>query len=143
MPVLTLTIAKILFLIVLYLFLFWSFRSVGRTVRDTHQERGGAAPGLAKPPHFKIVEPKAHSGTLIPIENGMLIGRDESCTIQLQDQYVSSIHTKVFARGDDFFVEDGGSTNGTIVNRKRITEPTRIRRGDTVQIGRTVMEVTK
>lgn len=143
MPVITLTIAKILFLVVLYLFLFWSFRTVGRTIRDTTQEKGGAEPGLARVPQFEIIEPREHRGMTIPLSHGMAIGRDPSCALQLQDQYVSGVHSKVFARGDDFFIEDAGSTNGTIVNRKKITAATRIRRGDTVQIGRTVMEVTK
>lgn len=143
MPVITLTILKIIFLVLLYLFLFWSFRSVGRTIRDTHQEGGGAATALAKIPHFEIVAPESHRGTTVPISDGMAIGRDDNTALQLQDQYVSGTHAKVFARGGDFFIEDAGSTNGTLVNRKVIDGPTRIRRGDTVQIGRTVMEVSR
>ncbi len=142
MPVITLTIAKVAFLIVLYLFLFWSFKTVVRTIRDTTQ-RSGRAEGIGRKIHFEVVEPREHRGTKVPLVDGMRIGRDADCALVLDDQYVSGHHTAIRVRGDDFFVEDLGSTNGTIVNRRKISQPTRIRRGDTVQIGRTVMEVAR
>jgi pSer/pThr/pTyr-binding forkhead associated (FHA) protein len=40
-------------------------------------------------------------------------------------------------------VEDLGSTNGTYVNSKRLTSPVSLRRGDRVQVGRTVLELTR
>ncbi len=143
MPVFTLVLAKIIFLVFFYIFIFWCFRTVGRTLRDTAQAKGGAEPKLRKVPQLEVVEPKEHKGAKIPLSDQMTIGRDESCVLQLDDNYVSALHSKIIARGDDFFISDAGSTNGTMVNRKKISEATRIRRGDTVQIGRTVMEVKR
>jgi pSer/pThr/pTyr-binding forkhead associated (FHA) protein len=40
-------------------------------------------------------------------------------------------------------VEDLGSTNGTYLNRRRITSPTELQRGDRVKIGKTVLEMRK
>ena len=48
---------------------------------------------------------------------------------------------RVFADGDGYKVEDLGSTNGTYVNGRRISVPTPAGRGDTVQIGKTILEV--
>jgi pSer/pThr/pTyr-binding forkhead associated (FHA) protein len=46
-------------------------------------------------------------------------------------------------RGSDPYVEDLGSTNGTLLNGESVVEPTRLRPGDRVQFGQTVMELVK
>lgn len=144
MPPLVLTLAKLGFLAVLYVFLAWALRLAVREIRDTTEPTGAAPERVTtRPPELEVIEPREHKGTRIPLAHDMTIGRGENCNLQLDDGYVSTVHAVVAARGDDFFVTDNGSTNGTYVNRRRITEPTLIRRGDTVQIGRTVMEVTK
>ena len=66
-----------------------------------------------------------------------------SCQIPLDDSYVSQLHARVFRRDGDLLVEDLGSTNGTYLNRKKVDGTVPIRRGDRLQIGRTVLEVTK
>jgi pSer/pThr/pTyr-binding forkhead associated (FHA) protein len=40
-------------------------------------------------------------------------------------------------------VEDLGSTNGTYLNRRRITAPVELQRGDRVKVGKTVLEMRK
>jgi pSer/pThr/pTyr-binding forkhead associated (FHA) protein len=59
-----------------------------------------------------------------------------------EDNYVSQLHARVFRRDGQFYVEDLGSTNGTYVNRKKVTAPIVIRKGDRLQIGKTVLELT-
>ena len=59
------------------------------------------------------------------------------------DGFVSTVHARVFRRGDEVFVEDLGSRNGTFLNGDRVATPTRLRRGDRVQFGQTVAEVTR
>ena len=45
-----------------------------------------------------------------------VIGRDSSCDIVIPDAFVSSRHARVYASGEDYFVEDLGSVNGTLIN---------------------------
>ena len=45
----------------------------------------------------------------------LLIGRGSDAAIKLDDDYVSTRHARVAASGDEWFVEDLGSTNGTYV----------------------------
>lgn len=144
MPVAVLTIAKVAFLIVLFVFVAWSLRVITRELRES-TEGAGAAPDLtlARPSELVVVEPAQHRGTRIPLVHGMTIGRSDDANLQLDDGYVSGVHALISARGDDFFVSDEGSSNGTYVNRRRIGQPTLLRRGDTLQIGRTVLEVVK
>ena len=59
------------------------------------------------------------------------------------DVYSSTLHARLYRRGEQLWVEDLGSTNGTYVNSERITKATRLARGDLLQVGATVFEVTR
>jgi pSer/pThr/pTyr-binding forkhead associated (FHA) protein len=72
-----------------------------------------------------------------------VIGRADKCHLVIEDTYVSQLHARIFSRGDSFMVEDLGSTNGTYLNRRRITAPMELQRGDKVKIGKTVLEMRK
>ena len=72
------------------------------------------------------------------------VGRAPGCGVVLEDDtFVSQVHARLFRRGRETYVEDLGSTNGTLVNGERIAEVTRLRRGDQVQFGNTLAEITK
>ena len=73
----------------------------------------------------------------------ILIGRGPDAAIRLDDDYVSTRHARIAASGDQWFVEDLGSTNGTFVGSVRITQPTTINVGTQVRIGKTVLELRK
>jgi len=74
----------------------------------------------------------------------LTVGRGGGCGIVLpDDHFVSTVHARVFRRGDDVFVEDLGSRNGTFVNGAPVASPIRLRRGDRVQFGETVAEVVR
>ena len=73
----------------------------------------------------------------------ILIGRGADAAIRLDDDYVSTRHARIAASGDQWFVEDLGSTNGTYVGTARITQPTTITMGTQVRIGKTVLELRK
>ena len=63
--------------------------------------------------------------------------------IKLDDDYVSTRHARIAASGDQWFVEDLGSTNGTYIGTVRITQPTTITLGTQVRIGKTILELRK
>jgi cell division protein FtsW len=69
----------------------------------------------------------------------MVIGRDSGCDIVLPDAFVSSRHARIYASGDDYFVEDLGSVNGTLINDRSVTLPERLLPGERLQIGRTTL----
>jgi ABC-type multidrug transport system ATPase subunit len=64
----------------------------------------------------------------------LLIGRGKNCTIMLDAQQVSRLHSRIEKAGDDYIVLDLGSTNGTFVNGKR-TERKVLRNKDIIQVG--------
>ena len=73
----------------------------------------------------------------------LLIGRGSDAAIRLDDDYVSTRHARIAASGDQWFVEDLGSTNGTYIGTVRITQPTTITLGTQVRIGKTILELRK
>lgn len=68
-------------------------------------------------------------------------GRGEEVDILLDDEDVSREHAKFFSGLGGLIVSDQGSTNGTFVNKIRITEPTHLIPGDTVTLGKTEFSV--
>lgn len=93
---------------------------------------------------LKVVEPPDRKGQVFDVTDETKIGRASSCDIALaDDSYVSQLHARLYRREGTLFIEDLGSTNGTFLNRKKLSGPVSLRRGDRIQIGRTVMEVSK
>lgn len=68
-------------------------------------------------------------------QGDMKIGRKPECNILIDNLAVSGEHANIFTVGDDSFIQDLGSTNGTFVNNKKITKH-HLRDGDVVMIGK-------
>ncbi len=93
---------------------------------------------------LKIIEPAARKGLNFPLDGEITLGRAPGCAVLLQDDnFASSVHARVYQLGGEFWIEDLGSRNGTFVNGARLEEPIRLRRGDSVRVGSTVLEVTR
>ena len=112
----------------------------------SRQPTATASPGPAAtgPARLKVVEPADRKGESFDVADEVKIGRAATNHISLaDDSYVSQLHARLFRRDGSLFIEDLGSTNGTFLNRKKLTGAVSLRRGDRIQIGRTVLEVTK
>ncbi len=95
------------------------------------------------PTHLIVVEGD-NPGTRAELADApLLIGRGSDAAIKLDDDYVSTRHARIVASGDEWFVEDLGSTNGTYVGPVRITGPTTIAPGIQVRVGKTILELRK
>jgi pSer/pThr/pTyr-binding forkhead associated (FHA) protein len=95
------------------------------------------------PTHVLVVD-GANKGERADLaEAPILIGRGADAAIRLDDDYVSTRHARIAASGDQWFVEDLGSTNGTYIGSARITQPTTLTLGTQVRIGKTLLELRK
>ena len=84
----------------------------------------------------------ALAGTRITLDaRPILIGRADDSTLVLDDDYASTRHARISQQGDEWYVEDLGSTNGTYLDRAKVTGPTRVPLGVPVRIGKTVIEL--
>lgn len=68
-------------------------------------------------------------------EQALVIGRAETCQIQVQDPGVSREHAEVLLRNSTVWVQDRGSRNGVFVNGKRIARPKTMGVGDKLVVG--------
>ena len=159
MSELTLFLIRVAYLAILWIFVL-SAISVIRSdmfgARVPEAARGAAtrsrkAPTAAKAPpkrrgsptHVLVTE-GANTGERADLDNApILIGRGNDAAIRLDDDYVSTRHARIAASGDQWFVEDLGSTNGTYIGSVRITQPTTLTLGTQVRIGKTILELRK
>ena len=87
-----------------------------------------------------VIKEGPKAGGKLDIEGEMVIGR-ESDSIELDDEQLSRRHAVLRALEDGLEVEDLGSLNGTFVNGRRIEEPTRLRDGDLIKVGQSVLAI--
>ena len=71
----------------------------------------------------------------------VLIGRADDSTLVLTDDYASTRHARLSQRGSEWYVEDLGSTNGTYLDRAKVTTAVRVPIGTPVRIGKTAIEL--
>lgn len=82
------------------------------------------------------------AGTSIPLgSTPVTIGRAPDSTIVLDDAAISKNHAVITPHGEDWIIEDLGSTNGTRINKERIAEPTVLKRKVPITVGQTVLEL--
>lgn len=114
----------------------------GRGKRDK-TPKGPPKQRRGSPTHVLVTE-GANTGERADLAQApILIGRGPDAAIRLDDDYVSTRHARIAASGDQWFVEDLGSTNGTYVGQLRINQPTTLTLGTQVRIGKTVLELRK
>ncbi|PJA40051.1 MAG: hypothetical protein CO182_08405, partial [Lysobacterales bacterium CG_4_9_14_3_um_filter_62_6] len=69
-------------------------------------------------------------GSLTPIGDGIAIGRSGDCELCIDQSVVSRLHARISRRGQQLWIEDPGSTNGTFVNDLRVSVAVPIKAGD-------------
>jgi pSer/pThr/pTyr-binding forkhead associated (FHA) protein len=168
MTALTLTLIRLGFLAVLWLFVIAAVgvvrtdllgNSSGSTSsrRQARKQRQRQArprpPQPARPqrprtqrsaPQQLLVTAGALAGTSLGLADQQItIGRANDATLVLNDDYASTRHARLFPQDGQWIVEDLGSTNGTYLDRQKVTQPTPVPVGVPIRIGKTVMELRK
>lgn len=94
-------------------------------------------------PRRLVVTEGSLRGTVVELGGASVtIGRAEGVTLVLADDYASNRHAKLSPDGaGGWLVEDLGSTNGTFLDRTKVTEPTPVAPGVPIRIGRSVLEL--
>lgn len=136
MPDFLLTLLRLIFLSLVYLFVWQVARSMSthigvRPVRS-HRRKGT---------RVVVVRSDSNPGLHFVVEDSIVIGRSDEADVLISDPYASDFHLRMTAKDGRIVLSDLGSTNGTYVNGRRVTAPTDLGRGDAVQVGKTVMEI--
>jgi pSer/pThr/pTyr-binding forkhead associated (FHA) protein len=175
MSELTLTVMRLGFLAVLWLFVIVAVQVIRSDLFGTRVTQRGSRRGddRSRPPQQRQQQaPAAAQAQRQPAQNGrqrrgaptklvvaegslagttvalqgqtITLGRAHDSTIVLDDDYASSRHARIYPdRDGQWIVEDLGSTNGTYLDRNRLTTPTPVPLGAPIRIGKTVIELRK
>ena len=129
-----LLIGRLLFVALLYLFLFAIMRTgIGLVSGQRKKERTW---------NLSVERgPKELRGVSIAVRGPVIVGRSPSADIVIGASYVSARHARFSLMGQNLFVEDLGSTNGTTVNDQSITSPVSLNDGDIVTVGDVAIRV--
>jgi len=107
-----------------------------RSARPPRQGRGS--------PRVLVVTAGALKGTSLDLSQQQItLGRANDATLVLNDDYASSRHARIFPQDGQWIVEDLGSTNGTYLDRQKVTRPTPVPLGVPIRIGKTVLELRR
>jgi hypothetical protein len=160
MNALTLTLIRVAFLAVLWLFVIAAIGVVrtdllGTVATKMRRGRNQPAPVQqprpprpARPgrgtPRFLVVTEGGLSGVSIDLTDQQItMGRANDATLVLNDDYASTYHARIFPQDGQWLVEDLGSTNGTYLDRQKVARPTPVPVGVPIRIGKTVLELRR
>src|SRR3954454_6731532 len=88
-------------------------------------------------PRKLVVTGGTLQGTTVPLtDEPITIGRADDSTLVLTDDYVSTRHARLVPRGEQWVVEDLGSTNGTCLGQQRVTYALPVRFGAHIRAGK-------
>jgi pSer/pThr/pTyr-binding forkhead associated (FHA) protein len=153
MPAIVLQLTRVGFLLLLWLFIFAAIRAVRADMRQLayiepskrsrrQQQQPASAAVQAGPPRQLVVIAGHLAGTRIQLTAvPVLIGRADDSTLILDDDYASTRHARLTLQGNSYWLEDLGSTNGTYLDRTRVTSPVPVPPHAPIRIGRTVFEL--
>jgi hypothetical protein len=133
-----LIVLRIALMVALYTFLGWAFWCL---LRDVNNQAARTAKGQIPWLHLEwLIQDVDQTARFIkPI---VLIGRDPTCDVRLDEPTVSLIHSRLTFHHQQWWLEDTGSTNGTTLNEQPITAPTVLTNGDQVGCGNIVLMVS-
>lgn len=122
---------RLAFLAALYLFLVFVVRALLRDVRASSRDPAGALGRLVV-----VASPSLPAaGSVFPLDAVTTLGRDLGSSVVLDDPFASARHAVLTFRGRGWYVEDLGSTNGTLVNGVPVGGALPLGFGDEIQIG--------
>jgi len=158
MSELAILLVRLGLLALIWLFVFAALRvirldvygpRVPKATRAATMPERKAAPPKPKPakgklPRHLVITAGSLQGQTIELTDApVTIGRAPESTLVLTDDYASSHHARLVPRDGQWHVEDLGSTNGTYLDKTKVTRPTPVPAGAKVRIGKTVLELRR
>lgn len=164
MSELTLFVFRIAFLVLMWVFVFFVVYAVRSDLFGQRAKRLTAVPRATSPDAsvfltqaHGVASPRAATssqtlalvitagtkqGERIPLgTDAITIGRASDSTLVIRDEYTSTRHAVLELRRGTWQISDLGSTNGTLVNGERISEPTDVIAGIPITVGQTVFDI--
>lgn len=129
-----LLIGRLLLIALLYLFLFAIMKTGIGLVKGQRRKEKNWTVSVER-------GPKELRGVSIVVHGPVIVGRNPGADIVIGAGYVSGRHARFTLMGQNLFVEDLGSTNGTFVNGQPVVEPVALESSDVVTVGDVAIRV--
>lgn len=131
-------ILRIVMITILYAFITWVFVSIWKSLKIMNKS------------HDMLLVPEITFSCQLP--DGILersfqmspisMGRDPNSDLVLDHPTVSANHSQIFFKGNQWWVQDNQSTNGTKVNQVKVVEPMVLTSGDEIHCGQISITVS-
>src|SRR5260221_6230264 len=118
----------------IFVMMWRDYRAISEEIATRTRRRG----------HLLVVHAESDSlkpGTAFPLLPLTSLGRSSTNTIALEDTFASAEHALVTLRSGQWWLEDRGSSNGTLLNGYRVEEPIVLGAGGVVNVGQVVLKL--
>ena len=157
MTELAITLLRLSYLALLWIFVIGALVVLRRDIFGTRVTRRAGGSGRSRKPPARsgqrpargtptrlVVTEGPLTGTTLPLgPSAVVVGRSPAATLVLDDDYSSGRHARFFPQDGGWWVEDLGSTNGTFVDDRRLSQPVQLAVGTPVRVGQTVIELQR
>lgn len=128
---------RIFLALILYGFLGWALFTLWKDLQTQKDRRA-----FPLPPKISLINQSLETSETFIFEiPEIILGRDPTCTLNIDNQTISAYHAKLSYHQSQWWVKDLGSTNGTFLNQERIEEQQVITSGDILQFGKIEYEI--
>ncbi|MBZ9636850.1 FHA domain-containing protein [Clostridium sp. FP1] len=135
------SIMKYAIIAVIYLIIIFALRIMYKDIKGGAKKK----PVIKKTMGLEVIERgenfNLRVGAVIPLNDGLSVGRKADNLLILGDKYVSSQHARIYRKNTDYILQDLGSTNGTLMNNKKVKDRVVIKKGDEIKIGTSIFKV--
>ena len=131
---------RLLLTLCLYAFLAWGLISLWR---DIKLQSILLATRNIPPINLTFSQNNQNSQLRRFIQAEVTIGRDPACECPVEDDAISGRHARLSYHHNQWWLEDLGSTNGTLINREKLSIPTVVVSGDEFLCGKTLFIISR
>ncbi|GCD12525.1 FHA domain-containing protein [Clostridium tagluense] len=135
------SIMKYAIIAVIYLIIIFALRIMYKDIKGGAKKK----PVIKKTMGLEVIERgenfNLRVGAVIPLNDELSVGRKADNLLILGDKYVSSQHVRIYRKNTDYILQDLGSTNGTLMNNKKVKDRVVIKKGDEIKIGTSIFKV--
>jgi pSer/pThr/pTyr-binding forkhead associated (FHA) protein len=132
-------VLRLLLTVSLYAFLVWAFMSLWR---DIKLQSSIMAARFIPPINLTFARDNQISQMRHFVQAEVTIGRDPACEFPVEDDAISARHARLSYHHNQWWLEDLGSTNGTLINHEKLAIPTVVISGDEFRCGGTSITIT-
>ncbi len=131
-------ILRLLLAVALYTFLGWALW----TLLQEFKQQGDKLAVQKKPAiTLSIKIDRGQESVRRFLQPEVMIGRDPGCDLAVMDEALSAHHARLAHHHGQWWLEDLNSTNGTLLNREKLTTPAVVITGDQFKCGNTVFGI--